>query len=452
MRVLLFLLFFNLGIFTCHALDFTTLLTFTTKGADEIVLERSPEFGDLNGDGQDDILFGTYNVFDREVALHIFYCGQHPGADGDIWPAELSTADADVELVSFGENNYRALWPRGDLDGDGSDDIVLVSNSEVFIFYSQNLRSFTTPSQADLTIESADKPMRFLSAVVGDVNGDQQADIIVSGTSRGLGYIFVFYNEILTPFVDVTAADLTISSSEMEDKFGYQVDLMSDVSGDGRPELVVSAPNSQGKGAVFMYYRPYQAGKLNARDAADVVFNGESRQDMFGRMFRTVPDMDGDQQTDILIGAPGFDRDWPNGGCVYFFRGSEFWETMTHQEAHAQFVGGSEGEQFGEGFTSLQFHDGQKAGLVIGSLGGVTALENSAGQLYFFGQQQLSGDVKAQSARTTIQGQYDDIWYKPDLNPAGDINRDGTSDFFVIAHRQNAAGKTESVLLIMTME
>lgn len=102
--------------------------------------------------------------------------------------------------------------------------------------------------QADLAVVGAVGGGHFGDAVgVDDVDGDGHEDLLVGTNSLGegvdsRGYLAVYYGPFSPGTLGPDDADLVIAGVEPEAWFGYGEPRAADLDGDGAPELVVAAP------------------------------------------------------------------------------------------------------------------------------------------------------------------------------------------------------------------
>ena len=241
--------------------------------------------GDINGDGSDDIIVGTYNNDAGGKFLGAAYViyGTY-GNRGTLDPAALTYADG-FKIV--GESDYdmlgKSLSSAGDINGDSIDDLLVGANGDddggvdagaAYVIYGVNSHRTGNLDLANLADSEGFKivgegygDMAGGSVSdAGDINGDGIDDLIVGafGNDDGgnwAGAAYVIYgvngNRGTLDLENLTAADgFKIVGESDYNMLGYSVSSAGDINGDSIDDLIVGVPSMQYLmiGAAYVIY------------------------------------------------------------------------------------------------------------------------------------------------------------------------------------------------------
>ncbi len=198
----------------------------------------------------------------------------------------------------------RAVASAGDVDHDGVPDILVGEAGDTD--FGANSGSAYVYSGKDwsllLSLHGAAVNEQFGYAVagLGDVNGDGHGDVAISalgtdvnGTDTGSVQVFS----------GLTGSKLyTVNGTKSKESFGFSIAGVGDVTGDGRPDFVVGAPDYESSALVPL------AGRARLIDGATGVvlntFYGSANQRM-GWCVAAAGDVNGDGKPDFVVGVPG---------------------------------------------------------------------------------------------------------------------------------------------------
>ena len=298
--------------------------------------------GDVNGDGYSDILIGCTNCPSDSTSGDgaIFLWLGDPDGLGPRGNSENADWIAESEVVETKSYLGFAVAPAGDVNGDGYSDIIAgaskystLSDREgaILVWYGgqpgacrgivSGLGSCGTIKTAPWKVED-DRNTGLGDVVVtaGDVNGDGYSDIL--GIAQG-GPFDRFARAVLyngSPAGLSTQASKIISSSEWgPNLFGYSVTSAGDVNGDGYSDVVVGDPGYNSReGAAFIFLGSNKG--LSSTPAWKDY--GKFPGVQFGASVSSAGDVNNDGYSDILVGAPGYDKYADNGGAAFLYQGS----------------------------------------------------------------------------------------------------------------------------------
>ncbi len=321
----------NGALYVVHG-NFNRLLVTGSEGdrvygssADNPWIGASFAGGDFNGDGYDDAMFGG------------IYVGSANGGGGELFLGPFSTGEStslsDGRFAGTGTDQNGSSMCAGDFDGDLYDDWILGapyddtavgSDAGSVALVSGASASYSATLTARVSGERAGDRFGQSLATLGDVDGDSAVEILVGApfhdipsVDAGRAYIYT------TPVSTSSTAVTTLRGDATGDYFGYSVGGGGDVDGDGFPDFVIGAHGNDAAatdaGAAYLF-TTYATGTVDA-SSADTILLGEAATDAAGRGVAICGDVDDDGYDDVLVGAPGNDTDFTNGGAVYLFLG-----------------------------------------------------------------------------------------------------------------------------------
>jgi hypothetical protein len=269
-------------------------------------------------------------------------------------------ADWMVEGPTAGASLGGAVYVGGDFNRDGFNDLVVSSGSSgqgtqrgaVEVYYGGRKGPATTAAwRYEGTMDWSQVGS---SPLVTDVNGDGWPDLVVGAYNQSGA---MEYNGALLVFLG-SAAGLPATPSQVLEGpstnsfFGWKNRSLGDFNGDGHGDIAVSAIGANGNlGAIYIY-----KGGPNGFVAQPVsTLLGAAPWIYFGRIF-DVGDTNADGIPDIVVGAAS-----PTGGIpgmAWIYRGSTSGFTSTKAETLFAPITLADSDDFGESVSVLGDVDG----------------------------------------------------------------------------------------------
>ena len=303
---------------------YTTLLG---EGDDVALGARVSAVGDFNGDGDGDLAIGAHLYDSSKGGTYLQL--------GPIDPGLRSLPDEHTHRWRGERAVDRAGWSVAltELDGDGFADLVIgawgydlreaddgddreTAGRVYFVPGTDAIAPGETTLSADALV-ALDGPKAGYQlgeqlTVVGDLDGDGQADLALSsqqndeaGASAGAVYLLFGMPQASGTLPDDTTRLLGRAAAY---EAGSGVDRAGDVNGDGHEDLWVGEYNADDSGAdqgsATLMLGPFQAdvGAISLLDGVARVY-GTSTGDQVGTKIAGGTDVDGDGNPDVLIGA-----------------------------------------------------------------------------------------------------------------------------------------------------
>lgn len=268
---------------------------------------RHMDVGDLDGDGQVDLVVGEMWADSYQGGAFVLYGPQSESG---------ALEDLGVE-VKGGSGSFEGGRTVGvdDVDGDGLDDLLLgapdASANDAALFFGPVTDGLEF-GDADLRLVCGMDVECGHGGDLADVDGDGIADAIVgAGEERTggsqTGAVYLLYGPVSTGELELRDAyDEKLSGTESGTETGRVIAANGDMSGDGVADLLVTSGDDNdggpSAGAVYVVLSPVDASL--SMDDADAKLVGSASYAYAGEAI-TQGDLDGDGLDDAIVGAQG---------------------------------------------------------------------------------------------------------------------------------------------------
>ncbi len=337
---------------------------------------------DFDGDGYADVVMGAPEAYASVGAGGRVTVFSGP-VEGII---RSNNADAQYSGIVTGDKVGRSLSANGDINGDGTVDLIIGSGTSnasrspvaVWIVYD----AFDGESLANvprLTVPDIDRPRVHVVEVAPDINGDGIDDVLVGSPSSGdpsapEGAVFVHFGPISGSKLLTDADAIWVGGAAHS--AGADIRAPGDIDGDGRTDVLVGIPDSNGgMGEVAVLRNTPSGGRL--RDA-DTSWRAST---VAGAGFAVDAMRDDEGEWVALIGGPNADASQLDGGVVWAMKDTGPGTHLIDNVASTRFEGGGTslaGENAGATVLNAGDLDGDgyediAVGAPNNSVGGVAA-------------------------------------------------------------------------------
>ncbi|MBD3291140.1 hypothetical protein GF337_20200, partial [candidate division KSB1 bacterium] len=368
--------------------------------------------GDINADGCEDFLIGTFH--NSTLGYDAGACYLILGNKSNVWGLNTSLSNSDARFLG---KPYDALgyWVSGcgDLNNDGYDDMIIgapagndkggLKPGETYIIFGKQNPDwgydFIPEDQADASYigeHTFDHCGQSLS-IIGDMNGDGYDDFIVGspynddgGREAGKVHLILGRPTGWSRDIPISEAVASFVGPDSLGLAGYSCSRAGDVNGDNIPDFIIGAPDDRevGKhaGKVYLIFGRSQTDwgvNFNLANA-DVQLLAEKANDQAGWSISDAGDVNGDGYDDFVIGAWGSNGGGNiKSGKVYLILGKSNWDTtISLSNADASFCGEYSWENAGWSVSGVKdFNEDGYDEILIGAWHNKAAGDD-AGKMY----------------------------------------------------------------------
>ncbi len=411
--------------------------------------------GDVNADGYDDFLAGS--------EFHTGSAGNKSGVAylllGPVSSGSLADADVALEGEAADDGAGCAVAGGSDLNGDGIADMVVgasLAGSNTGLVYilagaagwGSDDEVYLSEAFSILSGELAGGLAGSSLALVGDVDGDGQDDLLVGAPAeRGTVYLVT---DPGSGQASLSTAEATWAGELGDGNAGTSLAASGDTDGDGFPDILVGAPYVDGpssdEGSAYLVLGTHI--DITDLSDADAILVGEANSDLAGQALAGPGDVDGDGYDDLLVGAPGHDSLATDDGAAYLLLGPTT-GTVDLGTADAILMGETSNacRDMSLAGAGDQDEDGH-ADLLLGAPGDDAHNLGTGAAYLVLGP--VTGSVCLEEAERKAIGEASYYWAGSGVAAGGDVNGDGSPDLLVGSDRaRESANRAGAVYLLL---
>ena len=432
--------------------------------------------GDLDGDGQDDVVVGAQRHSDSASNGGAVSWYDGAALNGSLIDAE----DFAGRLAGDATDGYIGTVTKvGDVDGDGQADLVTAGyyvdtrggtgyDGAAFVLYGPLSGSTTSPWEEEAYDKSDGILEGHTSARLGrglglyDEDQDGKAEVLATAYYESLYTTTNTYHGAVYIFDAETSGNQTADSdakvvwgSQAYEYLGATTQVEGgDFDGNGYPDLLVgsylSSRSFSSGGGAYVIEAPVVDGS-SAEDIALTELKADASGDRCG-WTGTMADIDSDGYDDMLVGCYGYET---NAGALAVVYGSASPSgDYTPSTSDLLVIGDSSitVEYFGYAVTTGDVTgDGNLDVVVSGRYYSPDASTIYAGRVAMFeGGRRGSGTVYADNADGIVLGDTSSGGLGFSLDMVSDIDDDGTDDLLIGREGVNVVGDTYGDVLLFT--
>ncbi|MBN2417643.1 FG-GAP repeat protein [bacterium] len=424
--------------------------------------------GDVNGDGLDDFLIGTfhYNIpFWDMGACHLIL-----GRRKAEFQMDMSTDQVDARFIGPGERRALAYEVHaGDVNGDGYSDILMgapaghpdvaVPGYAYLVFGRKNIDwglNANINNAADVIfVGEHNFSLAGMSvSVIGDMDGDGCSEIAISapyyddvgaGTDNNHGRVYFLRGRETgweSPFY-LRNADAIFSINSWYAFLGYCVSGIGDINGDTIPDFAISAT---GNNRIFVFFGRSEMdwGVGYNVENADIIITPEYNTGFFGWMIRRVGDVNNDGFGDFMFSDFMYDN---NRGIAYIIFGRDTFPSSLAAGGLPSYVGEEIRDHAGYRFSGIgDFDFDGFDDILLGAFAySHPTLRNGKAYIIRGKSDNWGIHVNLNTIPDAKVGtDADSMHFGNNVTGTGDLNGDGSPDFAVAAPFSDVNGWSDA--------
>ncbi|MBA5249256.1 MAG: hypothetical protein FE834_06970, partial [Gammaproteobacteria bacterium] len=294
--------------------------------------------GDVNGDGLDDVIVGSYLADPsnkRSAGKSYVVFGKTNGTAINLDDIEQVSGGFVINGGTAYDYSGHSVSSAGDINGDGLDDVIvgafganLRAGKSYVVFGKTNNTAINLGDVEQgtggfvINGDTADGYSGYAVSSAGDINGDGVDDLIVGAWAAGKSYegqSYVVFGKTNSTAINLSniangTGGFILKGEKAHDHSGYKVSSAGDVNGDGLDDLIVGTHHpdvTSGKntGKSYVVFGKTDSTAINLGDIASgtggFIIHCEKVDDIRGNSVSYAGDVNGDGLDDLIVGVGG---------------------------------------------------------------------------------------------------------------------------------------------------
>ena len=435
--------------------------------------------GDINDDGYDDFMIGTFhNKTNGPDAGAVYLILGRPNLD---WGMKTMLTEADARFL--GEKQMEAVGfaiaGQGDVNGDGISDILIgapagndrikYNPGRMYVVLGKPTADWgydcylVDESDAMYVGEEQQNLAGRAVAIIGDLNGDGCDEMLCAAPYNDYGaldagkvYLILGKHDGWNKNDKLTNAAASFYYTKQYGTCGYSVASVGDVNNDGVPDFAIGA---SGASRVFVMFgrKSVNWGENFNLENADLIIRNSNlyKNDALGYIVDGAGDVNGDNISDIVISALNNNDGGNYAGKIYLVFGrSGGWESSDFSLAYADasYIGEYRNDQAGWGLGAAGDVNGDGYDdFLIGAWKNDYGFYDAGKAYLIYGKPtNWEQDVGLETIPTFFSGETDTNYAGYAVSTAGDVDGDRWDDFIISATYNNEVDEWSGQVYLFT--
>ncbi len=401
--------------------------------------------GDVNGDGYSEVIIGA-PYYDHghtdEGGVFVYY-----GSINGLSLAPDWTKEIDQTAALFGWSVATA----GDINGDGYSDVLIGSptfdngqtdEGKAFLFTGSSAGLSNTETWSKESDQSGAN-YGYSVACAGDLNNDALSDVIIGAPFYDNGHT----NEGIAHVFKSNGTTMVqlawaAEGNQTDAHLGFSVSTAGDVNGDNYSDILVGAYKYNNTFSNDGRVYAYYSTSTTYPASPSWTINGTQVGEYYGYSVSTAGDVNGDGYSDVIIGSPLFDGGQTDEGKTFIYHGSS---TGLLSTVNWTAEGNETGGQLGISVSTAGDINGDGYADVIAGGNYMQLGQTDEGlALLFLGS--ASGTLISSSV--AYRRNQSNSGFGFSVATAGDVNGDGFSDVIVGAYEYDDPSTDEGAVFV----